>query len=55
MKFPFKFIVHTDKRMYELFAETKVELELWVEYLCKIVDLNSGLMVDINETSEAYK
>ena len=41
--------------MYEMFAKTKVEQELWVEYLCKIVDLNSGLVIDINEASEAYK
>ena len=55
VEFPYKFIVHTEKRMYEMFAKTKVEQELWVEYLCKIVDLNSGKMIDFNKASEAYQ
>ena len=41
--------------MYEMFAKTKVEQELWVEYLCKIIDQNSGKVVDFSKAAEAYQ
>ena len=49
-----KFLVHGDSRVWELFAKTKTERELWVEHFCKVIDVNAGKDVDFNKPSETY-
>ena len=49
-----KFVVYGDSRVWELFAKTKTERELWVEHFCKVIDVNAGHKVDFNKPSETY-
>ena len=53
-KYKNKFMLFCSGRVYELFCFSKTERELWVEHLCKVLDVNAGIPVDFNNPSERY-
>ena len=50
-----KFILHTRGKVFEFFAESEKEREVWVEYFCRVLDHNEGLIVDLNIPSKNYQ
>ena len=49
-----KLILHTKDKVFEFFAESEKEREVWVEYFCRVLDHNEGLVVDLNVPSKNY-
>ena len=46
----------TQSTTHELFVKNEsYELDFWLEYFCKIIDLNDGLEIDCNTPSQAYQ
>ena len=37
--FKYKFLIHTQEKIYEFFARTEIEREKWLEYFWKAFDL----------------
>ena len=54
--FEYKTLVFTQSATHELFVKNEsYELDFWLEYFCKIIDLNDGLEIDCNTPSQAYQ
>ena len=52
--FKYKFLIHTQIKIYEFFARTEIEREKWLEYFWKAFDFAQGFKVDFNNQSNLY-
>ena len=43
-----KFLLHTKDRLYEFYAKNEKEREIWIQYFCRVIDINTGIPFDMN-------
>ena len=50
-----KLYVYTKDRTYEFYAKGVKERDIWLQYFCRIIDINTGKANVNNEHSDTYK
>ena len=54
LKFTNKFTFVLEDRIYECYANTKVECKIWVQSFCRVLDLNEGISPEVSGSKSIH-